>query len=154
MAKSTHYQRIFLKNSTLLQIIFVWLYSHMYLYTSLYHLCTHTLTKGSEVPLAWSDWAREEQLTTVTCKLIDHIIDQNIDQIFLSIYWSDYWSTYWSDFLSIYWSDHLSISKWYSSFSPWERLQQNPLFVFCLCLNSSLYLSLSLLITLRVPCWE
>ena len=54
----------------------------MYLYSSLYHLCTHTLTKGSEVPLAWSDWAREEQLTTVTCKLIDQIIDQYIDQIF------------------------------------------------------------------------
>ena len=54
----------------------------MYLYASLYHLCTHTLTKGSEVPLAWSDWAREEQLTTVTCKLMDQIIDQYIDQIF------------------------------------------------------------------------
>ena len=54
----------------------------MYLNASLYHLCTHTLTKGSEVPLAWSDWAREEQLTTVTCKLMDQIIDQYIDQIF------------------------------------------------------------------------
>ena len=27
---------------------------------------THTLTKGSEVRLVWSDWANEEQLTTVT----------------------------------------------------------------------------------------
>ena len=71
------------KNSTLLQIIIERKYSQcMYLYASLYHLCTHTLTKGSEVPLAWSDWAREEQLTTVTCKLMDQIIDQFIDQIF------------------------------------------------------------------------